>query len=111
MRNLEKCPECLQRFHVEWQGKSSRKRNFFDFESPDSAISRFSMTTQVPKFWYSASIFLMVLWLTDAVLEIIGQPQPDFVFSLLSPLAIIIRISICRFSVKYIVLEVSTLTT
>jgi hypothetical protein len=25
MRNLEKCPECLQRFHVEWQGKSSRK--------------------------------------------------------------------------------------
>jgi hypothetical protein len=20
MRNLEKCPECLQRFHVEWQG-------------------------------------------------------------------------------------------
>jgi hypothetical protein len=19
MRNLEKCPECLQRFHVEWQ--------------------------------------------------------------------------------------------
>jgi hypothetical protein len=25
MRNLEKCPECLQRSHVEWQGKSSRK--------------------------------------------------------------------------------------
>jgi hypothetical protein len=25
MRNLEKCPECLQRFHVEWKGKSSRK--------------------------------------------------------------------------------------
>jgi hypothetical protein len=25
MRNLENCPECLQRFHVEWQGKSSRK--------------------------------------------------------------------------------------
>jgi hypothetical protein len=25
MRNLEKCPECLQRFHVEWQGKSSQK--------------------------------------------------------------------------------------
>jgi hypothetical protein len=25
LRNLEKCPECLQRFHVEWQGKSSRK--------------------------------------------------------------------------------------
>jgi hypothetical protein len=24
MRNLEKCPECLQRFHVEWQGKSSK---------------------------------------------------------------------------------------
>jgi hypothetical protein len=23
MWNLEKCPECLQRFHVEWQGKSS----------------------------------------------------------------------------------------
>jgi DNA modification methylase len=23
MRNLKKCPECLQRFHVEWQGKSS----------------------------------------------------------------------------------------
>jgi hypothetical protein len=40
MRNLEKCPECLQRFHVEWQ----RKINFFDFESPDSAISRFPMT-------------------------------------------------------------------
>jgi hypothetical protein len=27
MRNLEKCPECWQRFHVEWQGKSfSQKR-------------------------------------------------------------------------------------
>jgi hypothetical protein len=25
MRNLEKCPECLERFHVEWQGKSSQK--------------------------------------------------------------------------------------
>jgi hypothetical protein len=25
MRILEKCPECLQRFHVEWQGKSSQK--------------------------------------------------------------------------------------
>jgi hypothetical protein len=25
MRNLEKCPEYLQRFHVEWQGKSFRK--------------------------------------------------------------------------------------
>jgi hypothetical protein len=25
MRNLEKCPECLQRFHDEWQGKSSQK--------------------------------------------------------------------------------------
>jgi hypothetical protein len=25
MRNLEECSECLQRFHVEWQGKSSRK--------------------------------------------------------------------------------------
>jgi hypothetical protein len=25
LRNLEKCSECLQRFHVEWQGKSSRK--------------------------------------------------------------------------------------
>jgi hypothetical protein len=25
MRNLEKCPECLQRFHVKWQGKSSQK--------------------------------------------------------------------------------------
>jgi hypothetical protein len=25
MRNLGKYPECLQRFHVEWQGKSSRK--------------------------------------------------------------------------------------
>jgi hypothetical protein len=25
MWNLEKCPECLQRFHVEWQGKSSQK--------------------------------------------------------------------------------------
>jgi hypothetical protein len=25
MRDLEKCPECLQRFHVEWQGKFSRK--------------------------------------------------------------------------------------
>jgi hypothetical protein len=25
MRNLEKCPKCLQRFHVEWQGKSSQK--------------------------------------------------------------------------------------
>jgi hypothetical protein len=25
MRNLENCPECLQRFHVEWQGKSSRQ--------------------------------------------------------------------------------------
>jgi hypothetical protein len=37
MRNLEKCPECLQRFHVEWQG------NFFDFESTDSAISLFPM--------------------------------------------------------------------
>jgi hypothetical protein len=37
MRNLGKCPECLQRFHVEWQGK------FFDFESPDSAISRSPM--------------------------------------------------------------------
>jgi hypothetical protein len=23
MRNLEKFPECLQRFHVGWQGKSS----------------------------------------------------------------------------------------
>jgi hypothetical protein len=44
MRNLEKCPDCLQRFHVEWQGKSSQNRNFFDFESPDSAISRFPMT-------------------------------------------------------------------
>jgi hypothetical protein len=44
MRNLGKCPECLQRFHVEWQGKSSRKSNFFDFESPDSAISQFPMT-------------------------------------------------------------------
>jgi hypothetical protein len=22
MRDLEKCPECLQRFHVEWQQKS-----------------------------------------------------------------------------------------
>jgi hypothetical protein len=22
---MEKCPECLQRFHLEWQGKSSRK--------------------------------------------------------------------------------------
>jgi hypothetical protein len=42
MRNLEKCPECLQRFHVEWQGKSSQ--NFFDFESHDSAISQFPMT-------------------------------------------------------------------
>jgi hypothetical protein len=44
MRNLEKCPECLQRFHVEWQGKSSQKRNFLDFESPDSAISRSPIT-------------------------------------------------------------------
>jgi hypothetical protein len=25
MRNLEKYPECLQRFHVEWQGKSFQK--------------------------------------------------------------------------------------
>jgi hypothetical protein len=25
MRNLEKCPDCLQRFDVEWQGKSSQK--------------------------------------------------------------------------------------
>jgi hypothetical protein len=25
MGNLEKCPECLQRFHVEWQWKSPRK--------------------------------------------------------------------------------------
>jgi hypothetical protein len=25
MRNVEKCSECLQRFHVEWQGKSSQK--------------------------------------------------------------------------------------
>jgi hypothetical protein len=44
MRNLEKCPECLQRFHVEWRGEILSKRNFFDFESPDSAISRFPMT-------------------------------------------------------------------
>jgi hypothetical protein len=42
MRNLEKCPECLQRFHVEWQGISSQ--NFFHFESHDFAISQFPMT-------------------------------------------------------------------
>jgi hypothetical protein len=42
MRNLEKCPECLQRFHVAREILS--KRNFFDFESPDSAISRSPMT-------------------------------------------------------------------
>jgi hypothetical protein len=44
MRNLEKCSECLQRFHVEWQGKSSRKGISLIFESLDSTISRFPMT-------------------------------------------------------------------
>jgi hypothetical protein len=39
-----KVPECLQRFHVEWQGKSSRKGISLLFESPDSAIRRFPMT-------------------------------------------------------------------
>jgi hypothetical protein len=41
MRNLEKCPECLQRFHAR---EILSKRNFLDFESPDSAISRSPMT-------------------------------------------------------------------
>jgi hypothetical protein len=40
MRNLEKCPEYLQRMAREIHSK----RNFFDFESPDSAISRSPMT-------------------------------------------------------------------
>jgi hypothetical protein len=31
--DLEKCPECLQRFHIEWQREILSKRNFFDFES------------------------------------------------------------------------------
>jgi hypothetical protein len=39
MRNLE----CLQRFHVIAREILSKK-NVFDFESPDSAISRFPMT-------------------------------------------------------------------
>jgi hypothetical protein len=44
MRNLEKCPECLQRFHVEMAREILSKRNFLDFESPDSAIRRSPMT-------------------------------------------------------------------
>jgi hypothetical protein len=44
MRNLEKCPECLQRFHVEWPREILSKRNFLDFEYPGSAISRSPMT-------------------------------------------------------------------
>jgi hypothetical protein len=33
MRKLEKCPECLQRFHVDWHlaREILSKRNFFDF--------------------------------------------------------------------------------
>jgi hypothetical protein len=46
MRNLEKCPECLQRFHrTRWMAREIlSKGNFLDFESPDSAISRSPMT-------------------------------------------------------------------
>jgi hypothetical protein len=41
MRNLEKCPECLQRFHVEWQGKSSQKGiSFFRFLSLKTFLKR-----------------------------------------------------------------------
>jgi hypothetical protein len=43
MRNLEKCPECLQRFHVEWQGKSSQKGISFILNRL-IPISRFPMT-------------------------------------------------------------------
>jgi hypothetical protein len=35
MRNLEKCPECLRRFHVGWAREILSKRNFLDFESPE----------------------------------------------------------------------------
>jgi hypothetical protein len=44
MRNLEKCPESLQRFQLEWAREILSKKNFFDLESLDSAISRFPMT-------------------------------------------------------------------
>jgi hypothetical protein len=44
MRNVEECPECLQRFHVEWHGKSSQKEISLILNLPDSAISLFLMT-------------------------------------------------------------------
>jgi hypothetical protein len=40
MRNLEKCPECLQRFHVEWQGKFSQKGISLGFARfPNKSVS------------------------------------------------------------------------
>jgi hypothetical protein len=60
LRNLEKCPECLQRFRVEMAREILSKRNFFDFESPDSAISLFPQYSFSRKF--ECSVNVQTLW-------------------------------------------------
>jgi hypothetical protein len=44
MWNLEKCPECLQRFHIEWQGKSTRKGISLILNRLILAVNRFPTT-------------------------------------------------------------------
>jgi hypothetical protein len=38
MRNLEKCPECLHRFHVEWQGKQNTTKLLTSFTCSGNQI-------------------------------------------------------------------------
>jgi hypothetical protein len=44
MQDLEKCPECLQRFHVEWQGKSK------DADKLSSIINNCHSTKSISSF-------------------------------------------------------------
>jgi hypothetical protein len=60
LRNLEKCPECLQRLMAR---EIPSKRNFLDFESPDSAISRFPMTLMKSMAsLHQGSIYLLFIY-------------------------------------------------
>jgi hypothetical protein len=44
MRSLGKVPRLLAAFSRRIEREMLSKRSFFDFESPDSAVSRFPMT-------------------------------------------------------------------
>jgi hypothetical protein len=75
MRNLEKCPECLQRFHVGWQGKSSQKESIVSLHQGPKVSKAKPLN-----MWFDEIIELYLLCLRlQAILA--AKPETSDVFN------------------------------